>query len=96
MQIKPQYDKEKCLQCKYHGRGSIGFAAKEKELNNESDKNPKLIYCNYASVTGLTCTRRVHDDVIIDIRGGNYNNCLLYEKGKKAYTKRHITVKRGL
>lgn len=39
-----------------------------------------LIYCNYAAITGRTCLKREHKD-IIDQRKGEANECLYYEKG---------------
>ncbi len=42
--------------------------------------NGNTIHCYYAN-TGKTCLHRVGKE-IIDRRGNDYNNCLLYERGK--------------
>lgn len=62
------YDKKKCKTCKYHG--------------NMSGMYQNGTWCNYSGLSNDgTCLKRVGDEVI-DRRGGDSKNCLLYEKGK--------------
>lgn len=65
-EFKSKYNKKKCATCVYRGtHGAAGLGVK--------------YYCNYAD-TGKSATKRVGKEVI-DTRGGDFNNCLLYEKG---------------
>ena len=40
------------------------------------------IYCNYAGLTEETCLKRGPKSTTIDIRGEDYEGCLLFEQGK--------------
>ena len=66
MEHKSKFNKSKCATCKYHGK-----------LNNGDGRK---VHCYYVGSTGRACLRRVGKEVI-DIRGNDFNNCLIYEKG---------------
>lgn len=76
MEHKSKFNKQKCVTCKYHGKASTADGTGNKNLNG--------VHCYYAN-TGETCLRRVGNKVI-DIRGEDFNNCKLYERGKKCKT----------
>lgn len=65
-----KYDKKKCKKCKWHG-SLVGSGA----------TGTKGVYCNYGSLHRCSCLKRIKGH-IVDRRGGDFNNCLLYEKGK--------------
>lgn len=65
-EFKSKYNKKKCATCIYRGtHGASGLGVK--------------YYCNFSDA-GKSATIRIGKDVI-DTRGGDFNNCLLYEKG---------------
>lgn len=74
---KPKFNTLKCIKCIYHGVGCNGYAKRV------CDKQ-KSIYCNYFSRTGKTCLRK-QDGQVVDIRGEDYNGCLLYEEGNNKH-----------
>lgn len=69
---KTKFDRKKCLNCIYRG-GSQGNCT---TLRN--------IHCNYSGIMTATCLKRIpnKDGEIKDIRGDDYNNCKLYQKGR--------------
>ena len=73
---KPKFNPNKCLRCKYHGqRGAYGFTARD------SRGKYITVYCDYASITGSTCLKPAPYNQVEDIRGEDFNNCLLFRKG---------------
>ena len=58
------FNKEKCKQCIYKG-GAVD--------------HPTDIFCNYAFIADQTCLHRVGKS-IIDRRGENPDNCLLFKR----------------
>lgn len=80
-----KFDKEKCLHCKYHTEQYRGYTVKRgcRFVN---------VSCNYASATGSTCLKRKDNSSVVDMRGNDYNNCMLYEEGPMILAKKkHIT-----
>lgn len=68
-QDSPKYNPAMCRKCKYHGKGA-GYNYKS-----------TMVHCNYANETRRTCLQMI-DGQVVDTRGGDYNNCLLFEPGK--------------
>lgn len=70
---KTKFDRKKCLTCIYRG-GSQGSCTSIKNL-----------HCNYSGIMTATCLKRIpnKDGEIMDIRGKDYDNCRLYEKGRQ-------------
>ena len=62
-----KYNKEKCAKCKYKVKLM---------LNNGNGYN---VSCDYSSKAQTCCLYRVGKEVR-DRRGGDYNNCLLFEE----------------
>lgn len=81
MEYKPKFDKKKCKRCKYRGRGT-GYIVK-------TGFSP--IHCDYARTNDQTCLTRIGKDVI-DRRGNDYNNCLLFEEGTPV--KESVSIRR--
>ena len=75
----PKFNKERCLSCRYSGRGNGGYVA-----------NGKQVYCDYANIAEHTCLTRGPKGKVIDRRGTDYNNYLLYAPGKVNKTKQLI------
>jgi len=73
---KPKFDKHKCLKCVYHGNCGAGW-----HIVDGHGEGANVI-CNYATITGFTCLKRVARDELKDIRGEDFNNCKLYTEGK--------------
>lgn len=71
---KPKFNKSKCRKCKYHGTG-VGYPIKQGD-------NVVFIHCNYTHRDRGSCLRKLEDGTIVDIRGEDYNNCALFERGK--------------
>jgi hypothetical protein len=65
---KSKFDKRKCKPCIYHGN-RLGSGG---------------ISCNYSGITDKTCLKRGTKGTVIDSRGEDYYNCLLFEPGKSA------------
>lgn len=64
------YNKELCNRCVY--RGTIG----------SRDGSSESTVCDYASLSkNGTCIKYVHG-AIVDIRGNNKDECLLFRRGK--------------
>ena len=63
---KSKFNKHKCVNCKYHGI-----------MSNRDFSN---VHCYYIN-SGTSCLYR-EGKKVIDRRGEDYNNCLLYERGK--------------
>ncbi len=84
---KPKFDKERCLKCKYHGSGyNLGWLCCIGHRN-------MYIYCNYCCATdSSTLTLDEHKNVI-DRRGENYHNCLLFEEGEPKRDRGMISLK---
>lgn len=70
MKEGPKFDKKKCKRCKYHARGA-GYVVK-------TGLSP--VHCDYARAHDQICLTRVGKEVI-DRRGNDFNNCLLFEEG---------------
>lgn len=75
---RPLFDKQKCVKCKWHGVG-IGYPVKVMQAGHEVTA---LIHCNYSSYHESSCLRAKSANEVIDIRGTDYDNCLLFEEGK--------------
>ena len=75
MKKKAKFDKQKCMQCKYHGRGMSGYSARRGDTT-------VAIFCDYATITGDTCIRRTPKGYTEDIRGEDFDNCRLFYPGK--------------
>lgn len=72
---KPKFDKQRCLDCIYHGTGG-GYMAR---------KNGKTlgINCNFSGATKSTCLTLSEDGLtVIDRRGEDFFNCQLFVEGK--------------
>ena len=61
-----KFNKKKCKKCKWHGRLCSG--------------GQSGIYCNYSSLHRKSCLKRIGKDVV-DVRGSDYDNCLMFEQG---------------
>ena len=72
--IKPKFDKQKCLKCRWHGMG-LGWSAIMPDGKNVS------IHCNYSGYHDTTPLRSGANSTILDLRGEDYDNCLLYVEG---------------
>lgn len=72
------FDKRRCRKCKFHG--TVGHVV---QIGVErGDYRDNQIVCDYLIKSGKgSCLKRVGADVI-DRRGVDPNNCLLYEEGK--------------
>lgn len=73
--MKPKFDKNMCIRCKYHGRGKQGFSAK-------TSNGYVSVFCDYANITDSTCLRRTSRGAVRDIRGDDYSDCALFSPGK--------------
>ena len=73
---KPKFNKKKCLKCKYHGIGHNGYPVRL----SGSIKSLR-VYCNY-SITGSSCLKPISTYKTTDIRGEDYDNCLLFSPGE--------------
>lgn len=81
---KAPYNPKKCLKCKYHGEHlSCGNFVRVKKPTNGKAGKSVTVYCNYADITGNTCLKALNPRESYDTRGDDYNNCLLFEKGKR-------------
>ncbi len=72
------YNKRKCIRCIYHGTGAGYYTQGRRERI--------MVHCNYAHSTTGTCLTRGEHGEVIDRRGGDYNNCLLFSEGKARKT----------
>lgn len=63
-----KFNKKKCKKCKWHGKLCSGGQGGG-------------IFCNYGSLHKRSCLTRIGRDVV-DIRGNDHDNCLMFEKGK--------------
>lgn len=78
---KSRFNKSKCKKCKYHGRlHGVGH---------------NTIHCNYSSINQKSTLQRINNK-IVDTRGADYNNCLLYESGKSKRDKADWKEVRGI
>ena len=73
---KPKFDKRKCATCIYHTEQFQGYTV----IKNNKHVS---ISCNYASITGTTCLTKGENNSVVDKRGNDYNNCMLYHEGRK-------------
>ena len=71
---KPKFNKDYCMECKYHGYASGVWSA---DLNGKKVG----VYCNYAAVTDSTCLKPTGLDSCMDLRGDDYENCKLFSPG---------------
>ena len=72
---KPKFDKKKCYECKWHGVG-VGYPVR---LPNGTTIQ---VHCNYSAFHDSSSLRAISKEDYIDFRGTDYNNCLLFCKGK--------------
>lgn len=72
---RPKFNPRRCLECVYHGELSCGTPIKTK-------RGQKNVFCDYSCITGETCLHKNNHGDIYDIRGCEYDNCLMYEEGK--------------
>ena len=68
-----KFSKKKCRQCKWHGTG-VGYQVKD------ASGQKVMVHCNYSGFHESTPLRRI-DGKVIDLRGEDRYNCLLFEKG---------------
>lgn len=75
---KPKFNKKKCLKCKFHGTG-VGYPVRVKSKNgNWTTIN---VHCNYgAGQGGSSCLRPLNCQETYDLRGEDYDNCLLFKE----------------
>ena len=81
--MKTKFSTKKCAKCIYRGVVTGGSATS------------KRYYCNYSSITGTTCLKRISADTIIDIRCNDYNGCKLYTRGKQIIPDNHPVIVGG-
>ena len=78
---KPKFDKNKCLKCKYRNTSNtLGYVIKH---NNK----PVHIHCDYAFLTKTTCLQPGPNNTVVDLRGEDYNNCMLFVEGNRQENK---------
>lgn len=75
MRNKPKFNKTKCLKCKYRLERMSGFYVGKRNGRKIS------VACNYSSIKGHTCLRPSGYRQTYDLRGDDYDNCKLFEKG---------------
>ena len=74
---KPKFDKEKCLKCKYRNTYSqLGYSVRH------TGKVVRVL-CDYAVLTGVTCLKPDSNNTVVDMRGEDYNNCMLFSEGDR-------------
>ena len=75
---KPKFDKAKCLKCKYRSTSfnNLSYAV---VCNNRV----KHVLCDYANLTGVTCLKPGPNNSVVDMRGEDYNNCMLFSEGPR-------------
>ena len=76
--MKSKFNKKKCEQCKYHGY----FGSKSQNAYSSNEAALNHVMCEYAKCNKTTCLRLVGKE-LVDLRGSDYNNCKLFEKGKR-------------
>lgn len=86
MATKAKFDKKKCIKCIYHGVGKCGHCVRM------PDGHTERVHCNYSSVTDVTCLQPGPNGTVIDMRGEDYNNCLLFVEGKRVEGKQQPLV----
>ena len=70
------HNKKKCVRCKYHGFfGSRSYGTSEETFG-------RTMICEYAKITNKTCLYSDHGKVL-DRRGTDPDNCLLFERGER-------------
>ena len=72
MRQKGKFNKSKCKKCKYSSK-----------ING---MNVTSVCCNYLIINESSCLKNI-DGKVVDIRGDDYNNCQLYEAGKRVRAK---------
>ena len=65
-----KFDKKRCLKCKYHAG-----------CNTEVGGQYSRVICNYASINRSSCLKRGVNGSVVDSRGDDFYNCLLFEQG---------------
>lgn len=70
MRNSPKFNKQKCMECKYHAEGTAGWQLEKRR-----------VYCNFAILNSYTCLKRGAKGTAVDIRGENYEKCKLFSKG---------------
>ena len=68
---KPKYNKVKCKKCCFRVSDTSAYRT------DDGDS----VSCNYSTIMGKTCLRRGEHGTVIDIRGNDYDNCLLFKEG---------------
>ena len=82
------------MKCRYHARGfDSGYPVKIKD--EDGKEKTAYVYCNYACTTGISTLTLDSDKNVIDRRGIEYNNCLLFEEGEPEKKVHNIHVGRG-
>lgn len=82
------HNKEKCLQCKYHGYLTIRSAS------NEFYEKHGNIFCDYSYYNKGTACKNVKGNLLDISRGNDPDNCLLFEAGSKPKPNvRHLFIK---
>ena len=76
--VKAKHSKRKCLKCKWHGTG-VGYPVK---VGNQH----VMVHCNYSGYHETTTLRSIGGKVV-DLRGEDRLNCLLFEEGTPATKK---------
>ena len=72
-------DKYKCYKCKYHSY--LGTIPKDKPITEYSDLELENIVCYYSILSHKSCALKKSGKHLIDRRGKDPKNCLLYEEG---------------
>ena len=74
-----KFDKQRCLKCKWHGTG-IGYPART--MGKDGKMVTVMVHCNYSAYHERSCLRGIGKDGHYDIRGEEWDDCLLYEEGE--------------
>ena len=72
------FNKKKCRSCVYQMKYTGG---------SKDEVDYTHIMCGYSLMKRTTCMKLMPDNEIVDIRGDDPDNCLLYLKGHKAINK---------
>ena len=75
------HNKRKCRSCVYHMKYTGGG-----KVDDETDFTSHIM-CGYGLMKHTTCMKSMPDGTLLDIRGDDPENCLLYTKGHKRANK---------
>lgn len=71
--MRPRFDKQRCLKCKYHNIGtSLGYPVR-------TEDGIKNVYCDYLCKTGKSPIKPMEKSTI-DLRGDSYHHCELFKE----------------